>query len=128
MDNTNQGNLPNIDVRVYPQNGRDNLLAFASVNIGGVFAVNDVRVMDSAKGKFVAMPSRKISKDGKTEYRDICFPTTKEMRTALQAAVLGAYEKAVSRESVHDAMREAAKESVSRAASAPARTPDLGAR
>ena len=44
------------------------------------------------------------------EYHDICFPTTAEMRQAINAAVLGEYERTAQRDqsrgSVLDAMRD----------------------
>ena len=89
-----QGNQTlGINVRVYPaqENGK-NLLANASVTVGGCFAVRGVRVMNSEKGAFVSMPQRRTAEG---EYKDICFPTTKEMRQALNNAVLDAYNKAM---------------------------------
>ena len=76
--------VPGLEVRVYPQaqrNENDKLLAYASVTLGGVFAVNGLRLMNSDKGPFVAMPSKA---DGKGGYRDVCFPVTKEMHEALK--------------------------------------------
>ena len=123
--------VPGVDVKVYfpkdPEKDHGKLLAFASVNLGGVFAVNNIRIYNSDKGPFVAMPSTK-GKDDK--YHDICCPTTKEMRQALNAAVLGAYqrEKEVERPSVLGAIKEAGKAAASRPApEQPART-DKGAR
>ena len=82
-----------IRVRVYPvrnQEESSNLRAFADVTLGGCFAVKGLRVMDSAKGIFVSMPSRK-DRDG--EYRETCFPTTARMRTDLTNAVMGEYQR-----------------------------------
>ena len=94
----NQKNTLDVSVKVYPlQEKGGNLLAFASATVGGCFAVNGIRVMDSEKGKFVAMPSSK-GKDGK--YHDICCPTTAEMRQAINTAVLGEYQKAVEKPSL----------------------------
>ena len=119
--------VPNVDVKIYPVKAPDKLLAFASVNLGGVFAVNNLRIYDSAKGPFVTMPSSK-GKDG--QYHDICCPTTKEMRQALNEAVLGEYQRTVERSSVRGALQAAKKESASRPAPAPdvQRTADKGAR
>ena len=123
--------VPGVDVKIYfpkdPSKDHGKLLGFASVNLGGVFAVNNIRIFDTDKGPFVSMPSTK-GKDG--EYHDICCPTTKEMRQALNAAVLGAYqrEKEVERPSVRGAIKEAGKAAASRPApEQPART-DKGAR
>ena len=125
--------VPGVDVKVYlpkdPDKDHGKLLAFASVNLGGVFAVNNIRIYDSEKGLFVSMPSTK-GQDGK--YHDICCPTTKEMRQALNAAVLGAYqqEKEAERPSVRGAIKEAGKEAASRPApdQQAQRTADKGAR
>ena len=104
-----------MDVRVYPSKEEGNLLAFASVTLGGCFAVKGIKIMDSEKGAFVAMPDRK---DAKGEYHDICFPTTSEMRQALNTAVLGEYQKVMeliatrsdkARSSVRDALQNTAK-------------------
>ncbi len=99
-----------VEAKVYPYKKEGNLLAFASVTLGGCFAVRDIRVMNSEKGVFLSMPDRP---DGKGEYRDICFPTTAEMRTAIKTAVLNEYQKvmelmaergAEAKTSVHNAL------------------------
>ncbi len=123
--------VPGVDVKIYlpkdPEKDHGKLLGFASVNLGGVFAVNNIRIYDSEKGPFVTMPGKK-GQDGK--YHDICCPTTKEMREALHGAILGAYEKTVEQErpSVRGALKEAAKEAAERPAPAPQRAVDKGDR
>ena len=123
--------VPGVDVKIYlpkdPEKDHGKLLGFASVNLGGVFAVNNIRIYDSEKGPFVTMPGKK-GQDGK--YHDICCPTTKEMREALHGAILGAYEKTVEQErpSVRGALKEAAKEAAEHPASTPQRTADKGDR
>lgn len=123
--------VPGVDVKIYlpkdPEKDHGKLLGFASVNLGGVFAVNGIRIYETEKGPYVAMPSTK-GQDGK--YHDMCCPTTKEMRQALNAAVLGAYEKTVEQErpSVRGALKEAAKEAAERPAPAPQRAVDKGDR
>ena len=95
-------------VKVHPVRDNKSLLATASVTIGDCFAVRGIQVRDGKNGVFVSMPQRK---DAKGEYRDICFPTTAEMRQAINAAVLGEYERtAQPRASVLDALREKAPE------------------
>ena len=121
--------LPGVNVKIFlpKETGKDHgkLLAFASANLGGVFAVNNIRIYNSEKGPFVSMPSNK-GRDGK--FYDICFPTTKEMREALHGAILGEYQKAVERPSVRDALKNAAKEASERPSPTQARTADQGAR
>lgn len=77
-------------VKVHPVQDNESLLATAGVTIGGCFAVRGLQIRDSKNGPFVSMPQRRNSKG---EYRDACFPTTAEMRQAINDAVLGEYER-----------------------------------
>ena len=77
------------DVKIHSINTGGNVLAYASVTLGGCFAVRGLRIVDSTKGPFVSMPGYK-AKDG---CRDICFPCTKEFRQQFQDTVLCAYHR-----------------------------------
>ena len=89
-----QNTLPmQYDVRVHSLRLDGNCRAHASVNIDGCFAVRGVKVMESSKGLFVSMPSYRA---GNGEYKDICFPVTKEARQEFDSAVLNAYQQALS--------------------------------
>lgn len=122
-------NTLDISVKIYPQEDKGKLLAFASATIAGCFAVNGIRLMDSEKGMFVSMPQ---NKGGDGKYHDICCPTTKEMRQELNAAVIGAYEKTVEKTaekpSLRGALQSAAKEAAARPAPAPQKSADKDAR
>ena len=63
QEQRNKDTKLDVSVKVYPVKEPGTLLAFASVSLGGYFAINGVRVMNGEKGPFVAMPSRK-EKDG----------------------------------------------------------------
>ena len=111
-----------VSVKITPSKDDGNLLAFANVTLGGCFAVRGIRVMDSEKGVFVAMPDKK---NAKGEYHDICFPTTAEMRQVLHTAILTEYQKvmeqiasrgAQTKSSVRDALQNAAKTAAERPA------------
>jgi stage V sporulation protein G len=102
-----------LDVRAYPiAEPKGSVVAFASVTIDDMFAVTNMRVINSDKGLFVAMPQ---VKDSKGEYRDICFPVTADLRKLLNDAILGAYalEKqapAKEKESTVDKLRDGKRE------------------
>lgn len=68
--------------------------AIGSVTIGDVFVVHGIRVVESDKGLFVAMPQRK---DG-DRYRDVAHPITLEMRSAVGSAVLDQYQRLKARD------------------------------
>ena len=66
--------LPGITVKIHMLRdaGRDHgkLAGFASVNLGGVFAVNSIRIYNTERGLYVAMPSKK-GPDESAEWRSI---------------------------------------------------------
>ena len=77
------------DVRIRLVNTEDNKLkAVASVTIDDCFVIHDIKVIESAEGAFIAMPSRKTN-DG--EYKDIAHPLNTETREILKHAILSAY-------------------------------------
>lgn len=86
--------LPNITARIdrLVEQDDSSVKAYASVNIGGAFAVHGIKVIDSVKGIFVSMPSNSYKKDGKVEYSDICHPITAEARNELIEKVTETYE------------------------------------
>lgn len=68
--------------------------AIASVSIGGAFAIHGIKIIDSEKGKFVAMPNEKwTDADGQTKYKDTFHAITAEARTDLVNTVMAAYEQ-----------------------------------
>ena len=114
------------EVRVKLLTGRsDRLRAFCSMTIDDDFVVHDLRVIEGEKGKFVAMPSRKLSDscpqcggknhlraqycndcgaeldgdraEGRKLHVDVAHPINTPCREHIQDAVLEAYEKDVSR-------------------------------
>ena len=60
-------------------------LALASITINNEFVVGGMKVLDGKNGLWVAMPNRKNKQD---EYKDICFPITREAREQIIKAVL----------------------------------------
>lgn len=80
-----------VDVKIHALRTNGTVLADASVNLNGCFAIRGVKVMDSTNGPFVSMPSYK----GRDGYKDVCFPCTKEFRQQFHQAVLNAYQQAL---------------------------------
>ena len=91
------------DVRIYPVKTEGALRANATVNLNSEFALTNIRVMESSKGLFVSMPQYK-GRNG--EYKDICFPCTKESRSAFNDAVLSAYEQVMEQKQVETQKQE----------------------
>lgn len=81
------------DVKIHSLYPEGSCRASASVNLNGSFAIRGLKVMEGANGLFVSMPSYRT---GNGEYKDICFPCTKEARSQLNEAVLHAYHQSLS--------------------------------
>ena len=85
------GEAMDIDVHIYRPSAQGPVLADASVTLGGCFAIRGVKIREGRNGPFVSMPSRQV----RGEYKDICFPCTKEFKQAFDSAVLDAYQQAM---------------------------------
>ncbi|OPY55758.1 MAG: putative septation protein SpoVG [Pelotomaculum sp. PtaU1.Bin035] len=92
LESTEQALPMKVDVKIGSIRPEGAIRAIASVNLNGCFAIRNVKVMDGGMGLFAAMPSYKA---GNGEYRDICFPVTKEFRRQLNDAVINAYQQAL---------------------------------
>ena len=87
-----QGSAPmDVDVNIYRPSAQGPVLADASVTIGGCFAIRGIKIKEGKNGPFVSMPSRMVS----GEYKDVCFPCTKEFKQQFDQTVLGAYQQAM---------------------------------
>ena len=82
-----------MDVRIHSINTSGNVLANASVTLGGCFAIRNLKVVSSAKGPFVSMPCYKTNEG----LKDVCFPCNKEFRQQFQNTVLAAYRQELTR-------------------------------
>ncbi len=67
--------------------------AVVSVTFDGELALHDIKVINARERFFIVMPSRKNPDD---TYRDIVHPINAAFRSKLEAAVIEAYEKALS--------------------------------
>lgn len=93
------------DVKINSIRLEGNLLATASVNLNGCFAIRGIKIMDSEKGPFVSMPRYQAG----GEYRDICFPCTKDAHAEFTSAVLGAYDQALAQSQSRTQARQTAQ-------------------
>lgn len=80
-------NFSSIRVTVYE---KESTRGFATVKVGDLFYITGLRIIEGTKGLFVSMPSRK---DTSGEYKDICFPASKEVRDELQGLVLAEWHR-----------------------------------
>lgn len=65
------------------------LKAVATIIIDDVFAVHDIKVVESFGRRFIVMPAKKISFD---VFKDIAHPTNLETRHMIEDCVYQAYD------------------------------------
>ena len=78
------------DVRVRKITSQNRMKAIASVTFDDVFVVHDIKVIESDKGLFIAMPSRKTPNG---EFKDIDNPINTDTREAIQTAIIAKYNE-----------------------------------
>ncbi|MCK4549460.1 MAG: septation regulator SpoVG [Candidatus Krumholzibacteria bacterium] len=66
------------------------LKAFASITLDDCFVIRGLKIIEGAKGVFVAMPSRKRP-DG--TYQDVAHPINNETRDWMEELIVKAYEE-----------------------------------
>jgi stage V sporulation protein G len=76
------------DIRILLRDD-DKLKAFVSVTFDNAFAVRGMKIIEGAKGTFLAMPSRKTAE---SIYMDVAFPINRETRAWLESHVMKAYQ------------------------------------
>lgn len=87
-------NITDVRIRVTETEG-NKMKALASITLDNEFVIHDIKVIESAKGLFVAMPSRK---DGNGEYKDVCHPLNSDVRKYITDTVLEKYDEVTTSE------------------------------
>ncbi len=68
----------------------DKVLAIGSCCVENIVYVTGIKIIDGSKGLFVNMPQRK-TKTG--EWKDVCYPASKEVREEFNKLFLEEYNK-----------------------------------
>ncbi|KKP25377.1 MAG: hypothetical protein UR14_C0006G0010 [candidate division TM6 bacterium GW2011_GWE2_31_21] len=77
------------EIKVFPaKEGR--LKAYATMVFDNCFIIRDLKIIESDKGLFVSMPSRR-KKDG--SFKDIVHPLNSETRKMIEDKVIEEYKK-----------------------------------
>lgn len=76
-----------IEAKVYKRE-YNNLKGTANITIDDCFVVKGILIMEGKNGLFMSMPSKK---DKNGDYKDICFPITKEARQQISDEIMKQY-------------------------------------
>ena len=70
--------------------------AVASITLDDAYAIHGVKLIETTKGRFAAMPNEvRKDKDGNEVCHDIFHPVSSSARKALEEALFAAYEEAI---------------------------------
>ena len=76
------------DIRIRKVDSEGKMKAVLSVTFDDEIVIHDIKIIESANGLFIAMPSRKTPNG---EYKDIAHPINSDVRDNLQQAILDKY-------------------------------------
>lgn len=80
------------DIRIFKANNRGAVLAYANIVLNDCFIIRGITLLETEKGRFVSMPSRRL-KDKEKAYRDVCHPLNSETRETITKAIFEAYDE-----------------------------------
>ena len=92
-----------IEARVYKRDF-NSIKGTANITIDDCFVVKGILIMQGKNGLFMSMPSKK---DNNGEYKDICFPITKEARQQIADEIMKQYNNISNDEQYEKEEREA---------------------
>ena len=78
------------DVRIRKIEKEGKMKAVVSITIDEEFVIHDIKIIESEKGMFIAMPSRKTAEG---EYKDIAHPIKSSTRELIQNLILQKYNE-----------------------------------
>ncbi len=80
------------EIKVFPAK-EGKLKAYATMVFDNCFIVRDLKIIESNKGMFVSMPSRR-KKDG--SFKDIVHPLNSDTRKQIEERIIDEYKKIAS--------------------------------
>ncbi|MGI6563294.1 MAG: septation regulator SpoVG [Clostridia bacterium] len=78
------------DIRIRKTNTEGKMRAVVSLTLDNMIAVHDIKIIESKKGLFIAMPCRKTPSG---VFKDIVHPINSETREMMQSLILKKYNE-----------------------------------
>ena len=91
------------DVHLKKVNSGNRMKAVASVTFDNEFVVHGIKIIDSPKGLFIAMPSRKTLNG---QHKDIAHPINSDTRKKIEDAIFEKYNAPETEEAVQEVNAE----------------------
>lgn len=85
------------NVKIFRAKRRGPVLAYANVILDNKFIIRGITLIETEKGRFISMPSRRLRNERKS-FRDTCHPLNAEVRNELTDAIFAAYDEFIANE------------------------------
>lgn len=85
------------NVKIFRAKRRGPVLAYANVILDNKFIIRGITLIETEKGRFISMPSRRLRNERKS-FRDTCHPLNAKVRNELTNAIFTAYDEFISNE------------------------------
>lgn len=85
------------NVRIFKAKKRGPVLAYANVILDNQFIIRGVTLLETEKGRFISMPSRRM-RDRERHFRDVAHPLNSDVRKKLTEAIFEAYDEFIENE------------------------------
>lgn len=80
------------EIKIFKARQKGPVLAYANVILDNQFIIRGITLLETEKGRFVSMPSRRL-RTGERHFRDVCHPLNSNVRTELTEAIFDAYDE-----------------------------------
>jgi DNA-binding cell septation regulator SpoVG len=74
------------------QEPKTKCVAMASFTFAEGMVITGVKIFKNEKGAFISFPAKEVKKEGKTEWKDVCFPSSKAVREEIEKKILEVYD------------------------------------
>lgn len=85
------------EIKIFKARQKEPVLAYANVILDNQFIIRGITLLETEKGRFVSMPSRRL-RTGERHFRDVCHPLNSNVRAELTEAIFDAYDKFIENE------------------------------
>lgn len=85
------------EIKIFKARQKGPVLAYANVILDNQFIIRGITLLETEKGRFVSMPSRRL-RTGERHFRDVCHPLNSNVRAELTEAIFDAYDEFIENE------------------------------
>ncbi len=83
------------EVRIFKMENKGKLLAYANIVLNNSIILKGIKVINGARGIFIAMPAKLNNRKGKSKFIEFYHPINAQSRAIIEKAILEEYKQIV---------------------------------